>query len=354
MKHSKMNHRFYFVASDIPEPLAQLLKSENSISALDSSTFSEHSYLWGTQEWVWIVQTFLQLKQAGLAVELVEQPVPNAVCIAHFVTTKNKVWGPESFVVGIRSDTSPMRMREFEVVQSPALLKKENASLMCHWPQRHVCPRDPARENKIETVSYFGGPGGLSPAFYSSSFKGALESRGLSLNLCFDTNLWGNYRDTDLVIAVRNHHHSALIETKPASKLLNAWQAGCVALLGKEPAYRFVGEEGKNYFEVETPEAAIAIIDRLKNSPEIYQRMREAGAAKFLEYNAEAVTQQWIELLEGPVTAAFLQWQSERTSNASLRYLRRYWQAARQWVDHKLFYLPIRSQEMLSKLGQKS
>lgn len=348
-----MSHKFYFVISDIPEPLVRLLKSENRMSALDRSTFSEQSQLWGTQEWVWIAQTFLQLKQAGLAVELVEQPVPNAICIAHFVTTKNKVWAPDSFIVGIRSDTPPMRMREFEIVQSPALLKKENARLMCLWPQRHVCPRDPARGNKIETISYFGGPGGLSPAFYSSDFKRALEDRGLSLNLCFDTNLWGNYRDTDLVIAVRNHHHSALIETKPASKLLNAWQAGCVALLGKEPAYRSIGEEGKNYFEVETPEAVIAVIDRLKNNPELYQHVREAGAAKFSDYNAEALTQQWIDLLEGPVTAAFLQWQSESTSKGALGYARRCWQAARQWVDHKLFYIPIRSQKMLSKLSQK-
>ena len=349
-----MNHKYYFVVSEIPEPLSQLLKSDRSISALDESTFSQHSQLWGTQEWVWIVQTFLQLKQAGLNVALVEQPVPNTICVAHFVTTQNKIWAPESFIVGIRSDTSPMRVREFEIVQSPAILRKENAHFMCLWPQRNVCPRDPARKNKIETISYFGGPGGLSPSFYSDDFKGALERRGLSLNLCFDTHLWGNYRDTDLVIAVRNHHHSTLIETKPASKLLNAWQAGCVALLGEEPAYRAVGENGRNYFEVESLEEAIAVIDRLKSYPELYQSVRKAGAAKFLEYSARALTQQWIDLLEGPVTEAFLQWQKEKKSRTSLKYPRRYWQATRQWLDHKLFYLPVRSQEMIARLNQKT
>ena len=60
------------------------------------------------QDWCWVVQTFLQTKQAGLNVELANQPVANSICIAHYNATKNKVWPPNCFVVGIRSDTPPL------------------------------------------------------------------------------------------------------------------------------------------------------------------------------------------------------------------------------------------------------
>ena len=343
-----MSPKFYFVTADIPADILKLLKGKDRMSFFQEAAYSKNAHLWGRQEWFWIVQTFLQTKRAGLDVELVDQPVANSICITHFVATKNKVWPSNCFIVGIRSDTSPLHTKDFEIVQSPALLSKKRSRFICLWPQSDVSPRKTARENKIETISYFGGSGGLSPVFQNKQFRSSLQALGISLNLQFDTKQWGNYSQTDLILAVRNHHHPLLINTKPASKLINAWQAGCVALLGNEPAYRAVGTPGKDYFEVETPQDVLNIIYKLKDNPKLYQQVRKAGMSKYLEYDFDAIAQQWIALLTGPITDAFIEWQNANQSSKLLRHPQRYYQSARQWLNHKLFYIPVRSQILIN------
>ncbi|MGC1306810.1 MAG: hypothetical protein WA885_06245 [Phormidesmis sp.] len=306
---------------------------------------------WRGAQWSWIIQTFLYMKQAGLNVELVEKLVDGAICVVHYSTFSSKVWGINAFIVGVRADNPPIRMREIEIVQSPANLGDSGTFLVHHWPQPKLIPRDANRRNKIEKISYFGGEGGMSPKYFSPEIRSVLKELGVTINLCFDTTQWGNYKDTDLVLAVRNHHHSSLIDTKPASKLVNTWHAGCVALLGNEPAYRAAGQSEKDYFEVDSPEDMVKTVTRLKKSPEIYQRVREAGMAKSPEFSFEAVQSSWIALFEGPVTQAYEAWQ--KNQGGALRSTRRYFQSAHQWVDHKLFKIPVRSQQLMERWKTK-
>ncbi|MEL6454975.1 MAG: hypothetical protein AAFQ40_09690 [Cyanobacteria bacterium J06623_5] len=343
-----MKQKFYFVVSKIP-PEGLENSNPDFPSKVDGAVGSENAHLWGTHEWNWLIQTFLQTKAAGLDVALVDKPVANAICITHFVTTKDKVWGKDSFIVGIRSDTPPIRMKEFEIVQSPAVLSGKNAAFINHWPQSKLFPRNTARRNRVETISYFGGQGGLSPDFYSEHFQTSLRQLGVSLNLNFQPSSWGNYDSTDLVLAVRHHHHPTLIKTKPASKLINSWQAGCVALLGREPAYRAVGTPGQNYFEIETPQDALETIAKLREHSGLYESVRKAGIDKYREYSFQALQQQWVELLTGPITEAFIQWQNKNEPKLK-KYAIRYCQAAQQWIDHKLFSLPIRATEFLEHM----
>lgn len=344
-----MSQKFYFVVSNIPDDLKSLLEDKTTTSILETVEAPEYAYLWCGQEWSWLIQTFLHLKESGLNVELVEQPVENEICITHFVVTKNKFWAPKSFVVGVRSDTSPMRMQDFEVVQSPAVLSHKRSHLMNLWPQSHLKPRAVERGNQIKTISYFGGPGSIAPAFYSDEFMSALGEMGITFNLQFNPDSWKDYSDTDLIVAVRNHHHPLLIDTKPASKLINSWQAGCVALLGNEPAYRAVGSSGKNYFEVETPQDVLSVIAKFRADPSLYDKVRESGKQEYSNYSFAALEKQWAALLTGPVTDAFIEWQAARGQSNFIRYSLRYYQSIQQWFDHKLFYLPVRSRALLEK-----
>jgi hypothetical protein len=256
-----MKNPIYFVVPAIPESLQELLNNDQALSDPEALA-PDKPPLRGAQ-WSWIFQTFLYMKQAGLPVELVDRPVPGEICVVHFATTKNTIWAPTSFVVGIRADNSPLRMREIEIVQSPANLGGQNVFLIPHWPQPKLIPRDSARGDRIERISYFGGEGGLSPKFRSAEFVNALSDLGVELNLCFDTTRWHDYRETDLVLAVRNDLHPLLVNTKPVSKLVNAWKSGAVALLGNEPAFRAAGQAGKDYFEVNHPQEVLDKFVRL-------------------------------------------------------------------------------------------
>jgi hypothetical protein len=341
-----MVNPIYFVVSAIPEPLRTILKEKEALPP--PQTLQPQVKTWVDAEWNWTCETFLNLKDAGLDVVLVEQPVAGAICISHFDTTKNKIWAPDSFVVGIRADRSPFHMCEIEIVQSPANLTHSHQHLICFWPMPGLLPRDAQRGDRIEQISYFGGEGGFAPQFRTPAFKQALRTMGVELKCYHNPYDWHDFRETDLVLAIRNHLHPLLIETKPPSKLINAWQAGCVALLGSEPAYQAIGRSGKDYFEVQTPEAVLERVAYLKAHPQVYQQMRQAGCQKASAYGFAAIRQQWIDLLTGPaVTEAYTRWQKGIGKNPLDRRQRRVWQAMRQWLDHKLFFGQVRLKEFV-------
>lgn len=342
-----MLEKVYFVVPEIPVEISRLLTSHQPWPDPEFLA-PDRPPLRGAQ-WSWIFQTFLYMKRAGLDVELVDRPVDNAICVVHYNTTKNKIWPATSFVVGVRADNAPMRMREIEIVQSPANLSGQNTYLVNHWPQPQLIARDKTRGCRVERISYFGGRGGVSPAFSSAAFREALRRMGVSLDLCYDTTQWNDYRNTDIILAVRNHHHSWLIDTKPTSKLVNAWKAGCVALLGKEPAFCAIGNDGEDYFQVRTPEDVLALVSKLQQNPQRYGQVRSAGMKRYSEFSFEAIQQRWVSLFTGPISTAFSEWQQANGIRAGLRYPRRYWQACRQWQEHKLFMLPIRVQEFISE-----
>jgi hypothetical protein len=342
-----MTNTIYFVVPVIPEQLRMLL-AENKPLPSPEILAPDKPPLRGSQ-WSWIFQTFLYMKEVGLDVALVEQPVEGAICVAHFDTTKNKIWAPDSFVVAVRGDQSPLHVREIEIVQSPANLGSKDAFLIQHWPQPRIIPRDAARGDRVERISYFGGNGGFSPEFRTPSFVNALKDMGVELNICCDTTKWNDYSETDLVLAVRNDLHPLLLETKPASKLVNAWKAECVALLGNEPAFRAIARSGEDYFEVNYPQDVLNVVALLKENPQLYQCVRQAGIERYPEFSFSAVQQQWIDLLTGPVAEAYARWQKSIGKNKSTRRIRRCWQASHQWLDHKLFWSQVRSQQIIRR-----
>lgn len=340
-----MTNTIYFVTNFIKE-LVRMRLVEKQVLPLEQDLLA--SVLVKSEQFKedWTIQTFLYMKQAGLDVALVEQPVKGAICVAHFDTTKNKIWGLDSFVVGIRADRSPMLMREIEIVQSPANLGGKDVFLIQFWPQSRLIARDATRGNRIEKISYFGGRGGFSPQFQEPSYLKALKDLGVELNICYNPAKWNDYRETDLVLAVRDLH-PLLLQTKPASKLVNAWQAQCVALLGNEPAFRAIGRLDEDYFEVNHPQDVLDIVTRLKENPALYQCARQAGIKRYPEFCFEAVQQQWIDLLTGPVTEVYADWKKDIGSNGYSRRTQRLRQSIHQWLDHKFFYAQVRSSDII-------
>ncbi|MBD3882077.1 hypothetical protein IFO70_09935 [Phormidium tenue FACHB-886] len=346
-----MTGTIFFIFPNIPEPIQTLLATNQPLPApevLASQVAPEHQTAKAGQ-WCWILQTFLYMQQAGLDVALVEEPVAGAICVAHFDTTKNKVWAPDAFVIGIRADRPPLRMCEVEIVQNPENLRGNQRFLVKHWPQPGLIPRDAARGDRVERISFFGNHVNFSPRFRDPSFRDALKEMGVELNICCDPAQWHDFRETDLILAIRNNIHSLVRKTKPPIKLINAWQGQCVALLGEEPAYRAIGRPGEDYFEIASPQDVLNIVTQFKNDPSLYQRVRQAGIERYRDFSVEAVQQQWIELLKGPIAEAFKDWQQGVGKNHSARYARRSWQATHQWVGQKWFWSQVRSGEFMQR-----
>jgi hypothetical protein len=340
----------YFLVSKVPKSLMEHLSQDDSDLSIEEKLPdfmpSNPNKDYYREDWVWPIQTFLYMREAGLDVRLAEQPVEGAICVAKFDITKNKIFAPNSFLVGIRADRSPFHMCEIEVVQNPVHVKGKHTFPVHHWPQPRLRQRDASRGDRIERISYFGGPQNLAPSFSEPAFINALADMGVELHKCFDPRKWNDYSATDLVLAVRNIH-PVVLNTKPATKLVNAWKAGCVPLLGPESAYQAIGRRGVDYFEVTHPCDVIAVLTQLKANPELYQQVRQAGIQRYPEFSHAAIQQQWIELFTGPVAEAYAQWQQGIGKHRFVCHVRRSWQAARQWADHKLFHTQVKLWEKL-------
>src|SRR5262249_45192652 len=93
------------------------------IDALDEQAIAQHASRFRGGVNNWIVQTYLRLKaplaEHGIEATLGEALVPDSVVIAHRDCI-NRLFSAyhRSYVVGIRADRAPVRVGEWEVVQT--------------------------------------------------------------------------------------------------------------------------------------------------------------------------------------------------------------------------------------------
>ena len=337
----------YFVVSKIFEPIKTILKQNKPLPPVEEAMQMTYKALYENRRFVilgeisWITQTFFHMKEAGLNVALTEEPVENAICIAHYDYLRDKFWSPDFFIVGIRGDRSPLYTRELEVVQTPSHLSKTDQFLIIHWPQFGLVKRNSSRKNSISRISYFGEPQNLGEEFKCASFIDSLKKLDVQFNICVDPAKWSDYSETDVVLAVRKHIHPLNLRTKPATKLFNCWLAECIPLLGIEPAFRSVGKIGLDYFEINSSDEVIKIIKKLKEHPELVDKVIQRGAQRSSEFTFEVIKEQWIEFLLGPVSDTFEEWKISKDKKLFPQLSNRYWETTNQWLAHKIFWAYI-------------
>lgn len=272
----------------------------------------------------WILQTYARLAAAGHPVDLADAPPREGILVFHARHAERLLrhwwrWGA-CLLVAVRADHSESHLADFELLQNRVWEDGARRFFVPFWPQPGLEPRDPARGARIERVAFKGFAGNLHPAFKEPAFAEALHRRGVELAIdgvdyrgsATETSglRWGDYRDVDLVLAVRPAVGTHT--DKPASKLYNAWRAGVPALLGPEPAFRELYTDPLDYVEVSSVADVLAAIDRLRDDPSLYQRMVARGRERAREFSTEAVLAQWVDLLWGrlPELAVDRPWQS--------------------------------------------
>jgi hypothetical protein len=257
----------------------------------------------------WIVQTWLVLKRRGHDVTLVDRFPAGGIAVVHcdHVSVRERPW--RSFVVAVRADRPPARLCDHQVVQNELGVRSPREHFMPYWPQPGLRPRDPSRGDRVERVGFIGRDRNLAEPFKSPAFRAALEDRGLELVIREEP--WNDYRDLDVVLAVRSGR-PRFLAIKPPSKLVNAWLAGCPALLGPEPAYAALRTDPLDYVEVRTPDEALAELTRLRAEPRRYRALVEQGGRRAQEFTLERMAERWEALLAGPIAADYERWRAQR------------------------------------------
>jgi hypothetical protein len=268
---------------------------------------------------IWIIQAFYSMRQRGYEVSLSDRMQPDAINVVHRDDLQRIRTPIDAFLVTVRADRDPAFVSQFEIVQNQWSIWSPRDVYVPHWPQPGLVKRDPGRGTRVENIVFFGKEDHLARQFRSKAFREQLERRGMKLHLRSDN--WWDYSDADVVIAVREGEPFYL-QIKPASKLVNAWLAGCPAILGREAGYREMRRSELDYMEAVSVEGVLGAVDRLRCQPELFQQMIENGRSRAAAHDYEAVASAWEDVLFDRIQPQYSRWREQRAAVVSRRVSR--------------------------------
>jgi hypothetical protein len=295
--------------------------------------------------YTWTIQTFLRLRDAGVACALVHEVPERGIVIAHREclssidgTFSDEVRPtPRRIVVDMTADLYPYRHANFHIVQNPRMTRFGPSFLFVrHWPQPGLVPRRAERGAKFRNIAYLGNEKNLVAALRSDEWKHRLGERGLAWvqkYQAFDFRdpatyavggVWNDYGDIDAIVAVRSFGPASrrAHDRKPASKLYNAWLAGIPAILGRESCYRMERRSELDYLEADSVDEILAALDTLRTRADLREAMVENGRRRAEEIAADATVRAWRALIDKQLIPGYRAWRDAGPAARRLRLAR--------------------------------
>lgn len=251
---------------------------------------------------IWIVSTFLRLREAGVPVEIDSCPREDSINI---VCTPRVLLGSlprRSVIVSIRADRVAQTWGDLSLVQNPLNLDRPTDWLIDHWPQPNIIPRRSERGDRVERVGVIGPVSSMAAEIRDPRFQARLESMGFELVIRSDGTSWNDYSDLDVQLTYRVAP-KATLRCKPATKIVQSWIARCPAITAIEPCFRAVGRSGVDYLEATSAPEIISHLQNLRDQPDFYRSLIECGSSRARSHDEAAVLRQWIAFLEGPASS---------------------------------------------------
>lgn len=270
----------------------------------------------------WGLQTYLHLKSRNkIPVQLSNKLAKNAINIVHSAQLMFDGGTPEDFIVCIRADFPKRDWAHFHIVQNLLQLGPDTAPTLL-WVQPGLIPRDENR-NSVQRVAYAGQTyngnlAGTEHTWQSLFAEKGIEFTTLPAGDCFDLH------DIDVLIGIRSFDKNPH-QTKPPSKMINAWHARIPFVGGYDSAFSQYGVPEEDYLRVQSAEETLEAVLRLKIDPQLYAKLVANGAKKAVGMTNEAIAAAWEKTLTGPVMERYKRWQSNLPYEKSrFKALKRY------------------------------
>jgi len=315
---------FYLAEKYLPDAARQEAWKSGTLTTLE-----ERGKIASVQAWIY--QTWLELRNAGCAVELTHQLPARGIVLALAGSFGNSFRpGPELFFADIVADGLPHPGGHLHIVQNAQHARKLPASVyLPHWPHPNLLPRDLARGDRFENLGFFGDTTNLAPALRETAWQDRLRAQtGLRLQVV-GADRWHDYREMDGILAVRGWESRAWLR-KPGTKLYNAWLAGVPFVGGLDSAYLRDGKPGENYLAAASLEELENHLCRLKEEPALRHSLVTAGKVAGRSFSREAIAARWKTLVESTLPEAADKWQRRSSVSKAV-----FWktQAAAAWID---------------------
>ncbi len=255
----------------------------------------------------WILLNYLHLKDAGYDVQLFNELPSEGIVVSHRVFLTDDL-NPSARTlviccIGDRIDElGDYNRAGLTIVENRAHVKFNSRGKFTHYFMPHrsqfgMIPRDPERGNQFRNVHYFGEPINLAGQFRGQEFREHLREK---MDLDFEVRLrdrWHDYFDTDCILAVRSLDGNAY-QSKPPTKMYNAWLAGVPAILGPESAFLSEGKPGRDFLVARNAGEVLQHLQKLKDDLSFRETIISNGKKRALEINDEAITKHWIKFLD--------------------------------------------------------
>lgn len=262
-----------------------------------------------------LLELAIRLRQRGRPVSLGTRIPRNAGVVVYF----QHAWAPTRELslairaapyptVLIRSD-APLwytSLLEPDIVVAPNLVgiriwNERSTSRVIHLPalpQRGMRPRDASRTG-IRTLAFKGNPVSVPGFVGDTHFLDALKA--LSIQLIVDApdhtdgpdQTWHDFTTADAVLCTRDPAPGDSLLNKPATRLINAWRAGAIPLVGPEPAYLELVTDGVDGFVVTSPEDILQVLGRLVDDASLDARVRASVQQRAVDYDPDLVLDRW-------------------------------------------------------------
>ncbi|ERN40585.1 hypothetical protein KR51_00028420 [Rubidibacter lacunae KORDI 51-2] len=294
----------------------------------------------------WCVQAYIHLRRRGLNVHLTSRYLPGRICVTSYEHLAIRDAPFNSYVVVVRHDRGRPEICEQRIVQNALNLVDWTDHLMPLWAQPNLKARDVGRGPRMEILGFKGRDRNLAAPFKRPEFLQQLAELGVTLKMSPEEERahrrdWAEYTNVDAILAIRNCTEYDLA-IKPPSKLVNAWFAGCPAILGPEPAFQGLRKSPLDYIEVRSPADVISAVCRLRDRPDLFRAMVENGRLRAREFTPDILSRRWRDLLAGAIAAGYERWQQESRLKKALRPIQFGFRAIAHRRERHLFLRNIR------------
>jgi hypothetical protein len=185
-----------------------------------------------------------------------------------------------------------------------------NSTFIPHWLQPELLQRNPNREG-VRKVAYVGQLWNGNFAGTIEEWKAVFEPHGIEFTT-LGSNEWNNLSEIDVLVGIRTFNTNTH-NTKPPSKLLNAWHGRIPFIGGYDSAFVQVGTPGKDYLVAKNLDEVLEAVLNLKNNPKLYQEIVANGTKKAQEFTTEKIAETWEKVLTGEVARRYQQWKARPT-----------------------------------------
>lgn len=277
----------------------------------------------GKGKYNWTLQTYLYLRDAGIACAIVTRFPERGIVISHrdflpvFLLPR-----PDVFLVCIKPDRKEHTWAQHYVVQNKSdkafqRFGRNRVTDILFWPQPSLVPRRAERHDKCENIAFFGRSLNLAPELKTEDWKSKLANLGFNWTIV-PLEAWHDYSEVDLTVSVRGFGDSAKTDnpvfdpdSKPPAKLTNSWLAGVPAIVGQESSYRSVRTSQFDFMEIGSVDELVQTLVAIRDDKSTYEDLRARARSRSEEFSAQVVTRRWEKIIRQDILPNYRRWMSK-------------------------------------------